>query len=208
MRSLFRALFKIFSRVRIQGFENIPKQGAYIIAINHVSLFEAPFVLAFWPVPPEAAGASDLWEKPGISILTQLYGGIPVHRGQFDRKLIDKVLGLLQEGKPLLVAPEGTRSHNPGMGKAQPGIAYIASQANVPVLPVGIIGSTEDFFLRAMQFQKPMIEMRIGTLLRLPELKGKGAELRSARQENADLIMRKIALLLPIEYQGVYQTEI
>ena len=69
MRPIARGLFHILGKVRIVGRENVPKSGAYIIATNHISLFEPPLVLAFWPKPVEALGASDIWERKGQSLL-------------------------------------------------------------------------------------------------------------------------------------------
>ena len=86
LRPIFRLVFHLLSDVRIIGRENIPKSGAYLITINHVSLFEPPFILTFWPTAPEGAGAIEIWDKPGQGLLVRLYHGIPVHRGEFDRQ--------------------------------------------------------------------------------------------------------------------------
>jgi 1-acyl-sn-glycerol-3-phosphate acyltransferase len=204
LRPIFRLLFHILSRVRIQGLENIPTRGPYLIAINHISLYEPPFILAFWPTPPEAAGAVEIWERRGQNILVRLYGGIPVHRGNYDRTLIKTMLSVLQSGRPLLIAPEGGRSHQLGMRQALPGAAYIIDQAGVPVIPVGIVGATDDFLQKALHGQRPVIEMRIGQAVQLPAITGKGEQRRLVRQRNADLIMQRIATLLPPEYRGVY----
>lgn len=204
LRPFFRLLFHLLSRVRIYGKNNIPKQGAYLIAINHISLFEPPFILAFWPTPPEAAGAAEIWEKSGQSFLAKTYGGIPVHRGEFDRKLIDTMLKVLRSGRPLVLAPEGGRSHSLGMRRALPGIAYLAETASVPVVPVGIVGTSDEFLHMTKDRGRPILEMRIGEPFYPPEISGSGAKRRAARQHNADLIMIKIAELLPPEYHGVY----
>lgn len=211
LRAIFRPIFRVFfhlvSRVRIDGQENIPVQGAYLIAINHVSLYEPPFVLAFWPVAPEAVGAVDIWERRGQALLARLYGGIPVHRGEYDRQLIDTMLSALRSGHPLLIAPEGGRSHQPGLRRGLPGVAYVMDQTKVPVIPVGIIGTTDDFLSLALHGKRPTIEMHIGEPVNLPPIQGKGEERRAARQRNVDLIMQHIAALLPRAYRGVYQTE-
>lgn len=208
LRPIFRLLFHILSRVRIQGRENVPKEGPYIIVMNHVSYFEPPFVLAFWPICPEAAGAVEIWERPGQNVLARLYGGIQVHRGEYDRQLIDKMLGVLRSGKPLLLAPEGGRSHRLGMLRALPGVAYLADLAQTDVVPVGIVGSTDDFLSQALHGKRPQIEMRIGRPFRLPPLEGKGEARRKARQDNADRIMLQIADLLPPEYHGEYAGQV
>jgi 1-acyl-sn-glycerol-3-phosphate acyltransferase len=204
MRPLFRGIFHMLSQVKIYGLENVPRRGAYIIAINHISIYEPPFMLAFWPVAPEAVGAVDIWERRGQATLARLYGGIQVHRGQYDRKLLETILATLQSGRPVLIAPEGGRSHLPGMRKALPGVAYIIDQASVPVVPVGVVGTTSDFFSRATRGERPKLEMNIGQPVNLPPVGGKGQAKRAARQENADIIMRQIACLLPEEYRGVY----
>ena len=204
-RPIFRLIFHLLSDVRISGKENIPRSGAYLIAINHISLFEAPLMTAFWPTAPEAAGAVEIWDRPGQSILVRLYGGIQVHRGEFDRQALEAIIAALNSGRPLLLAPEGRRSHTPGMQRALPGAAYIIEKTGVPVLPVGIVGTTDDFFDRAIGGHRPAIEIRIGEPLRLPPIEGKGAARRAALQANADRIMLAIASLLPPEYRGVYQ---
>ncbi len=206
LRPIFRLVFRLLSDVKIIGKENIPKSGAYLITINHVSLFEPPFILTFWPTAPEGAGASEIWNRPGQGLLVRLYYGIPVHRGEFDRTLLETMISVLNSGKPLLLAPEGGRTHDLGMRKALPGVAYIVDKTCVPVVPVGIIGTTDDFLTRAMHLKRPPLEMRIGKPVYLPPVQGKGAARHAALQANADLIMQAIADLVPSEYRGVYQS--
>jgi 1-acyl-sn-glycerol-3-phosphate acyltransferase len=203
-RPIFRGVFHVLGKVVVTGKENIPEKGAYMIAINHISIYEPPLVLAFWPIAPEAVGAVDIWSKPGQSTLARLYGGIQVHRGDYDRRLIETMVSVLRSGRPILIAPEGGRSHTPGMRPGLPGVAYVVDKAKIPVVPVGIIGSTEDFFHRATRGQRPTIEMKIGKAFHLPAIVGKGEERKEALQRNTDLIMIEIAKLLPLDYQGVY----
>lgn len=205
-RPIFRLIFHLLSDVKIIGRENIPQQGAYLIAINHISLFEPPLMLAFWPVAPEGAGAVEIWNRPGQAILVRLYGGIQVHRGEFDRQALNAIIEALKSGRPLLLAPEGRRSHTHGMQRALPGAAYIIEKTGVPVLPVGIVGTTDDFFSRAIRLQRPRIEMRIGKLINLPPVEGKGAVRREVLQAHADQIMLAIVSLIPPEYHGVYRS--
>jgi 1-acyl-sn-glycerol-3-phosphate acyltransferase len=204
VRGALRLLFSILAPVKIAGKKNVPVRTPYIVAINHVSLFEAPFVAAYWPEQLEVIGASDIWNRPGQNILARLWGGIPVHRGDYDRAAVEGVLSALRARYPLLIAPEGGRSHAPGIRRAMPGIAYIAEQTGLPVIPVGIVGTTDDFWQKASKGKRPLLEMRIGNPIQLPPVEGKGAERRESRQRNADLVMCHIAGLLPEEYRGVY----
>jgi 1-acyl-sn-glycerol-3-phosphate acyltransferase len=203
-RLVLRALFHLLAPIEITGLENIPRGKPYLVAINHVSIFDPPFAGVFWPEQLEVMGAVEVWSKPGQNILARLWGGIQVHRGEYDRALFDKVTAALESGCPLLLAPEGGRSHTPGLRRAKPGIAYIVEKVGVPVIPVGIVGTTDDFWHKASRGKRPRLEMRIGRSLTLPPLEGSGAGRRESRQTNADLVMRHIAGLLPEEYRGVY----
>lgn len=204
MRPVFRGIFHLLSRIRITGLENIPNSGAYLIAINHISILEPPFLIAFWPVAPEAVGAVDIWHKRGQSTLARFYGGIQVHRGEYDRQLVAKMVEVLESGRPLLIAPEGGRSHVPGLRPGLPGVAYVVDKVKVPVLPVGIVGTTEDFFQRIKKGRRNLLEMRIGHPVYLPPIEARGEARRAALQHNVDQIMYSIAVLLPPEYRGVY----
>ncbi len=194
----------MLGRVKIVGKENIPYGKSYVVAMNHVSIFDPPFVAAFWPEELEIIGAEDVFAKPGQGQLLKLYGVIPVHRGDYDRSLLTRIIRIIKSGFPLLIAPEGGRSHVPAMRRAKPGVAYIIERTNVLVLPVGLIGTTEDYWQRALRGKRPQLEMRIGKPVHLPEITAKGTERHEARQRNADLVMSHLAGLLPEEYRGVY----
>jgi 1-acyl-sn-glycerol-3-phosphate acyltransferase len=204
LRPAIRAIFRMLGRVKIVGKENVPLGKPYVIAINHISIFDPPLAVSFWPEQPEVIGASDVFKKKGQGLILAMYGVIPVHRGEYDRILLDRIMAVLRSGRPLVIAPEGGRSHEPAMRRAMPGVGYIIEHAQVPVIPVGLVGTTEDFWQRATHGEKPPLEIRIGRPIVFPPITEKGAERREARQRNADLVMRHIAGLLPEEYHGVY----
>lgn len=204
LRPAFRGLFHLLGQVHFTGKGYIPNKGPYLVAINHLSIVEPPFILAFWPTNLEPVGAIDIWSKPGQGQLARLYGGIPVHRGEFDRELIEKMFSALQAGYPMLIAPEGGRSHAPGLRRGKPGVAYVVNKMNIPVIPVGIVGSTDDYVNKALHGKRPRLEMQIGKPLQFPPITGKGAEKHRLLQRNTDQIMLAIAELLPPAYRGVY----
>jgi 1-acyl-sn-glycerol-3-phosphate acyltransferase len=204
VKSILKSIFYILAPIKIIGKENIPMGKPYILAINHVSLFDPPFIVSCWPEMVETLGAAEVWKKPGQGILAVLYGGIPVHREDVDRQALDTVLNALQSGYAVLIAPEGGRSHTTAMQQAKSGVAFIAERSGRPVLPVGIVGTTEDFWHRGIHGQRPGLELRIGKPIMLPPITGTGSERKENRQKNADLVMSVIAGLLPEEYRGVY----
>jgi len=203
-KTIFRGIFHILGRVRITGKENIPYGKPYVVAMNHISIFDPPFIGAFWPEQLEIIGAADVFNKPGQGFVLKAYGVIPVHRGDYDRSLLTRIIHIIHSGFPLLIAPEGGRSHVTAMRRAKSGIAYIIEKTGVPVIPVGLVGTTDDYWHRATRGKRPLLEMRIGKPITLPEIISKGEERHEARQRNADLVMSYIAGLLPEEYRGVY----
>jgi len=204
MKRVFQSIFHVLGRVKISGQEFIPFSKAYVVAFNHISIFDPPLVVAFWPEMAEAIGAADVFLKKGQGLLLKMYGVIPVHRGDYDRSLFEKIFAILKSGRPLIMAPEGGRSHETAMQRAQPGISYIIERVQVPILPVGLLGTTDDFWQRAKRGEKPRLEIRIGRLFHLPMINVKSTERKMFRQQNADLVMRHIAGLLPEDYHGVY----
>ncbi len=205
LRGVFRQVFRVLCHVEINGLENVPREGGYIIAHNHISLFEPPLVLAFWPVQPEAIAGADVFHRPGQKIMVRAYHAIPVRRGEYDRKVIDVMLQVLASGKALVIAPEGGRSHATALRRAQAGVAYLVDKAKVPVIPVGISGTTDDMLQRALRGRRPRLEMTIGKAFTLPAIQGRGQVRRQSRQRNADIVMEHIAELIPEDYRGVYR---
>jgi 1-acyl-sn-glycerol-3-phosphate acyltransferase len=203
LRPLFRGIFRLISNVTVSGSEHVPQKGAYLIAPNHVSLYDPALVMAFWPCAAEAVAASDVWDRPGQSLLVGWYDVIPVHRHEYDRHALEPLWDawMRQTGDDYA---RGRVLHVPACGNAEPGIAYILEKINVPVVPVGVVGTTDDFFRRAMRGERPSVYMYIGEPMLPPPIESKGEARRLARQRNADLIMMNIATLLPPEYRGVY----
>lgn len=201
---IFAILFRILCRIEITGREHVPDPSAYIIAYNHISYFEPPLLLAFWPHFPEAVAGADVFDRSFVKLLVRGYGAIPVRRGEYDRQVIEGMLWVLASKKPLMIAPEGGRGHDLGLRRARAGVAYLMDRAQVPVVPVGITGTYDDMFKDALRGKRPKLGIHIGEPFNLPPIAGQGEQRRAARQANADLVMRHIAAVLPKEYWGAY----
>jgi len=204
MRVSFRGLFHLLGKVELCGMDKIPQHNKYVIAFNHVSLVEVPFIVAFWPTIVEIIGAAVVWERRGHAIVAKMWEGIQVKRTEFDREVFRKVEMVIDAGFPLMISPEGTRSRSPGLGRGKPGVAYIVDKGQLPVLPVAVIGNTIDFLHQGFRGKRPTIQLFVGDLINIPPLTGRGEERRNMRQNNTDIIMARIAEMLPESYQGVY----
>jgi 1-acyl-sn-glycerol-3-phosphate acyltransferase len=138
--------------------------------------------------------------RPIIGRVMRWYGTWPVLRDGDDRAALRMALGILRNGLPLLIAPEGTRNPD-GLRDPQPGAAFLALKTGVPLLPVGISG-TASIFSSLRECRKQHIDVSIGKLYRLPDLPG--LPRRELLHRHTDLIMRRIAALLPPDHQGDY----
>jgi 1-acyl-sn-glycerol-3-phosphate acyltransferase len=204
MRIFFRALFHVLGKVELFGMENIPDHNRYVIVFNHVSIIEVPFIAAFWPKMIEIIGALAVWERGYQGVIAKMWAGIQIDRTQYDREVFKQVELVLKAEQPLMISPEGGRSHQPGLRRGKPGVAYIIDKADVVVLPVAVVGNTYDFLTKGIKLQRPPIQMIVGEPFVVPPIKGKGEERRSMRQKNTDYIMARLAALLPENYRGVY----
>ncbi len=204
LRVFFRTLFRLLGNVELYGLENIPDHNRYVIAFNHVSLIEVPFIAAFWPTVIEIIGAAVVWKRSGQALIARMWGGIQVNRNDYDREVFRQVEGVFEAGRPLMISPEGGRSHTPGLRRGKPGIAYIIDKVGAVVVPVAVVGNTMDFLTNGLRLKRPTIQMIVGEPFTVPPLKGKGAERRDMRQRNTDYIMARLAALLPDSYRGVY----
>lgn len=190
-------------RISVIGKENIPAQGPYIVVLNHTSVADTPVLLISFPLMRWRFFAVDKWRThPIYGPIMAWLGAIYVQRDEIDRNRLRQALAALEEGLVFGLAPEGTRSFTGELMQGKDGAAYLASRAQVPVLPVGIVGG-DVLFHNALRLRPTHMEVRIGEPFCLPELG------RRARAQDlaayTHLIMAHIAALLPPRYRGYYR---
>ena len=130
-------------RVRIHGRDKLPAAGGYVLAPSHRSMMDIPFAAWLSPRPLRYMGKASLFRIPLAGPFFRKLGGFAVARDGTDRKALRDAIAMLQAGEVLLVYPEGTRQHGPKIQALQPGAAYLALRAGVPILPVGMAGTEE-----------------------------------------------------------------
>ncbi len=202
LRWIFNAIMAILTRREVEGLENLPPQGPYIIAVNHLSILDVPFVYGILGGPHITGWAAEKWERhPLVSPLLRLGHGIFIQRGKVDRGALRAAVSWLREGKVFAMAPEGTRSRTGGLQRAKTGIAYLAHLTGAPIVPMALIG-TERGIPAALRLRRAQLILRIGKPFRLPPLDRK--DRAGSLRRNTDEVMCRIAALLPPEYRGVY----
>jgi 1-acyl-sn-glycerol-3-phosphate acyltransferase len=201
-RFVFTFIQRLLCRLVVVGRENIPAAGPYILVVNHMSTADSVLVLLAFPVQEWRFFAGEKWaEHPLWGPLMSWLGVIFINRGQVDRRALREGLAAIEAGAVFALAPEGTRSKVGVMQPGKDGAAYLASQARVPILPVGITNS-DILFASARRGRRATMTLRIGAPFTLPDL---GRRVRSRDlQAYTCLIMTHIAALVEPRHRGVY----
>lgn len=186
-RPILYGLFRLDAR----GRENIPREGGFVLACNHVSNFDPwPLGMPLWPRRfLRFMAKSELYWFPATLVLDGV-GAFPVRRGQADVEAIDTAVELARTGNVVAMFPEGTRRRK-GLVKrfeARPrsGAARIALEAGVPLVPAAIAGTDKLVRLGPLR-------VAYGAPVELDDLRG--LDVRDAAQVATDRLMARIAEL-------------
>ncbi len=143
---IIRSFLVLYCRLRTEGKDNIPSEGGFIIASNHIAAADPPFLGSSLDREVYYLAKRELFRNPLLGTLIKNVNAIPVNRGIFDRSALARSEEILQKGVGLVLFPEGTRSKTGELGRGKPGIGMLARHAMVPVVPTYIQNSRH--FLR------------------------------------------------------------
>ena len=204
LRTIIRILLRPVAKVEIINKENLRETGSYIFATNHLGILDAllPFYTLdrwdfFIPVAEKWGEYAFLrWAGKYLNLIF-------IDRYNPDIRALRTILRRMDKGEVLIIAPEGTRSKTEKMAEGKPGVAYLASKSQFPVIPVAITG-TEDrvFFSNLKRLKRTPVRGTIGKPFTLPPLPRKNKD--ETLQEYTDEIMCQIAAMLPEKYRGFY----
>jgi 1-acyl-sn-glycerol-3-phosphate acyltransferase len=203
IRRVFTAGFTCFARVDARGLEHIPSRGACILAVNHLSMVDVPLMLTLLPRRAIILAADRLRQSPILDwFVSDMGQAIYIVRGQAEEKVMGEARAVLAAGGVLALAPEGTRSRTGGLLRGHTGVAYLATEAGVPVVPVVAWGQ-EHWRTRWKRVSRLPISVRAGAPLYFPQGPATASELR----HYTDQVMARMAEMLPSEYRGVYGSD-
>lgn len=140
VKVILRVLFTVVLRMRVEGTENIPKEGSLVIASNHLSLLDPPVIGTAATRKVHFMAKQELF-VPILGDIYKILGAFPVRRGGADRAAIKHGIEILQSRQVLAIFPEGTRSKTGKLGKAEPGALMMASKAMATIVPCCVIGT-------------------------------------------------------------------
>ena len=155
-----RLLFGIVFRTKVIGAENIPAAGAFILAANHVSNWDPPFLGTFSRRIVNYMGKEELFKNPVMAQICRWLHVFPVKRGAADKTAVKTAVKVLKAGDCLGIFPEGTRSKTGKMGKAESGVSLIAAMTKAPIIPAAIV-NTEKIF--SAEVKIPRLAVVYGT---------------------------------------------
>ena len=193
LRTAGRFLVKVFFDLEIIGKKNFPADGPLIIVGNHSAIMEAVLLIVYSPWQIEMLGAADIPHEKISQIFSDLYGFIPVNRGHIDRPALRSALSVLDQRGVIGIFPEGG-IWEPGLMRAQTGVAWLSYRSNTPVLPVGFSGTMASLG-RALRLKKPKLVMNIGKLIQPLEL-NTGMPRKMVFEYFSERIMSKVRNLI------------
>jgi len=204
LRFLIRILLKLIARFEIRGRENVPLTGGMVIAANHIGILDIIMVYYGIDRTDLFIPVAEKWERIGwIRWLGGHLNFLFVDRFNPDLKAMRRMIALMQDGKCLVIAPEGTRSPTGALIEGKPGVAYLAARSGFPVVPVAITGTEDEKILaNVKRFKKSNVTLTGGKPFVIPPLPNKDRD--AALQQSTDEIMCQVAAILPERYRGVY----
>jgi 1-acyl-sn-glycerol-3-phosphate acyltransferase len=140
---LFSEVSRGFFGLTVVGAENLKLAGPALIASNHVSYLDPPFIGSAFDEDIYFLARKSLFRHRFVHWLLTRWQAIPVDRDRPDPGSIKMIFRRLKEGKKVIIFPEGTRSQDGNLLPGEPGVGMMIAKAQVPVLPVRIFGAFE-----------------------------------------------------------------
>jgi len=204
LRWFIRLLARAIARVEVRGYEYIPPVKSYVIATNHIGILDA--IMAFYALDrwDMYIPVAEKWEQNWfLNWLGRYFNFVFIDRFNPDIQAMRKLIRLMEEGNLLAISPEGTRSRVGSLIEAKPGVTYLATKLNCPILPVAITGTEDKVILgNVKRLRRSRITITAGPHFTLPPIPRQNRD--EALKQSTDEIMCRIAVLLPEKYRGVY----
>ena len=202
VNTTIKSITRFICRVDDDQLKRIPERGPLILVTNHINFLEVPLIYThLQPRPITGFAKAETWDNPVFRPLFNMWGAIPLRRGEADVQAIRRCLDALHQGKIIGIAPEGTRSGTGKLQRGLPGVVFLAMQSGAPLLPLVYYGN-ELFKENIVRLKRTDFKIVVGQMFRINSSQTKIT--KELRRKITDEIMYQIAALLPPEYRGAY----
>ena len=199
-------LCTVLLKSKVYGRKHIPKNGPYIIAINHFHIFDPALVAYAIRKPISFLAASDQNIEWQVIVAGKLYGFIPTNRQKLAPSTIKKAVQTLQDGEILGIFPEATTG--PTLRKPKKGVTYLSLKSRCKILPMSVLGLDKDIWSKWFKGIRPQVTVKVGKPFSIScELPSDRIKREKKLYDIGDDIMRHIAALLPPEFHGEYMND-
>ena len=205
---------KMLFRPRVEGADNVPSEGAAIIASNHLSFSDSIFMPLMVSRRVTFLAKQEYFTGRGLKgMLSRLFftgvGQVPIDRssGSAAKAALETGKRILADGKLLGIYPEGTRSPDGRLYRGKTGVARMALEAGVPVIPVAMIGTREVQPIGKKLPRIRRIGIRFGPPLDFSRYEGLAGD-RFVERSMTDEIMYELMELGGQEYVDLYAAKV
>ncbi|NMN94866.1 lysophospholipid acyltransferase family protein [Antrihabitans stalactiti] len=203
-------ILRLVNRPRIEGLENIPTDGPAILASNHLSITDWLFLPLMSPRRVTFLAKSEYFTTPGFKGALQRWfftatGQVPIDRSGADaaEDAMNTAKKYLEKGKLVGLYPEGTRSPDGRLFKGKTGLARIALDTGVPVIPVAMIGTNLVTPPGTTKYRPAKVTVKVGAPMDFSRFEGLGGN-RFIERAVTDEVMYELMQLSGQEYVDIY----
>jgi len=183
-RGICRAVVKVAFKFRVEGLENLPKEGGFVLCCNHRSYFDPIFLAVRSKRQITFMAKEELFKVKLLAPIIRKLGAFPIARGKGDTGAVDYAIQAVSDGKVMALFPEGTRSKSGEMLPFKSGVVVIASRTMSDIVPAAIV------FEGKLRFRR-RVTVRYGAPISCAELEldpNSRQSLRAARSKLSDAV--------------------
>jgi 1-acyl-sn-glycerol-3-phosphate acyltransferase len=211
---LLGPLMRLACRPQVRGAENLPTRGGAILASNHLAVADSFFLPLVVQRRVTFLAKDEYFTSPGVRgwFKRQFFsaaGQVPIDRSSASaaQAALDTGVRLLAEGHLLGIYPEGTRSPDGRLYKGKTGVARLALEAGVPVIPVAMVGTDKVNPIGSKMWRPHQVEIRFGAPLDFSRYAGLAGD-RFVERSMVDEVMYSLMELSGQEYVDIYASSV
>jgi len=165
LKLIFTILFKMLYRVEVSGYENIPKNGKFILCSNHLSYVDPLIIVGYFSRHVYFMAKKEVFNSRVLGEIISFLNAFSVNRDSLDRKAIKNSIEILNSDEVLCMFPEGTRSTEGVIRDGHKGVGLISILSSSPILPMALSGTNKIIQKPRKRIFFPKVKIIYGNLI-------------------------------------------